>query len=176
IRPLLSFGIAGHAEADDVGGAFAAVDAAQAFAGRGARQARVPGVAADAALRRRAGSGRVAQAHVAVVFGVVAVPAPFGDVAVHVVKAPRVGLFLADGVGAVVGVLRKPGVVPQVVGVLAEVPARLRAGPAGVLPFRLGRQAVALAPLDCHELFRQVDLVIARQAVGLAVLVSEANP
>src|SRR5262249_50004128 len=54
----------------------------------------------------------------------------------------------ADGVRFVVGVVRRPGVIAQLLRVVAERVRRRRAGAAGPLPLGLGRQAVGLAGLD----------------------------
>src|SRR5688500_1572491 len=89
--------VAGDAEADDVRRAFRAVGQAerQAHAAAGLRGGRVPGAAAVDAELAVARAGRVALGHHLVIALVVAVPAPFRDVAVHVEQAERVGLLRA---------------------------------------------------------------------------------
>src|SRR5262249_5722570 len=88
---------------------------------------------------------------------------PFPDVAEHVVQAITVGLEAADRRGAHLAILavvhgpagelipgRAVGDVGELAGtrrVLAPIARRRHAGPRGVLPFRLGRQAVAFAGL-----------------------------
>src|SRR5262249_4714542 len=77
----------------------------------------------------------------------VVIEAPLGDVAVHVVQAPWVGLLLADLVRQVVGVPGEPRVVAEFARVVAEAVGSGGAGAAGPLPLRLRRQAVGLAGL-----------------------------
>jgi integrase len=84
----------------------------------------------------------------AVVFRVVMVQTPLGDVAGHVVQAPAVGSFLADRVGLLVGVVGEPGVLAQLADVIAPIKRGSAAGPAGVFPLGLGGQPVRLAGLE----------------------------
>src|SRR5262249_57879235 len=87
----------------------------------------------------------------AVVVLVVIIRAPLGDVAVHVVQSPGVGLEGADLRGlAQVGALFRSAIGELAVEVrlscrerLAGVVGRRGAGAAGVFPFCLGRQTVA---------------------------------
>src|SRR5437016_1194566 len=73
---------------------------------------------------------------------VVMIETPFGDVAVHVVKAPGVGLLLAHGMGLAVRIVREPGVVRKLTRIVAERKSRFGSGAAGVFPLRFGRQTV----------------------------------
>ena len=71
---------------------------------------------------------------------------PFGDVAVHVVQAPRIRLLLADRVVLVFAfdgtVAQMPGIVVDLGRIIAERKGGLGSGAAGVFPLRLRRQAV----------------------------------
>src|SRR5207253_2331361 len=97
------------------------------------------------ACRAGAGSDRVDDlAALLVIIGFVMVPAPFGDVAVHVKQAERIGLFRADRMRLAAGVTGVPGViVDEGFLVVAEGPVGAGAAAAGVFPFGLGRQPVA---------------------------------
>jgi hypothetical protein len=97
------------------------------------------------------------------------VVAPLGDVAVHVVEAPRVRLLRADRMGLLVGVVREPGVFPLAAGV-AERVVRRRSRTAGVLPFRLGRQPIAVLR---EVALRRVLVVAGLEALGLRPHVAE---
>src|SRR5262249_37853394 len=130
--------VAGHAQADDGQNAVSSAEGLPRRAAR-LRLKTVPAAAAVDARRPLAGAARVAGRRLLIVPRVVAVPAPLGDVAVHVVKAPGVGLATADRVGVVARVAGVPGVGVQLLDVVDAGPARRGAGPAGVLPFRLGR-------------------------------------
>ena len=76
----------------------------------------------------------------------VVVEAPLGDVAVHVVKPPGVGLLLADRL-RLLGVLDVPGVLAELAPGRRRRIGGLGAGAAGVFPLGLGRQAIDLARL-----------------------------
>src|SRR5262249_10989284 len=158
-------GVAGDAEADTGQGAVTHSQGGPVGRAR-LRGVVVPGTAAVDALLALARAGRVVHDRVLVIARVEAVPAPSGHVAVHVVQAPRVGLLLADGVSPAARVARVPGVFVELLGVVAERPARLGAGAAGVLPLRLGRQPVAGAAE--HRDGRFLDVVVGRQPVLLA--------
>src|SRR5262245_43005272 len=74
----------------------------------------------------------------ALVIRVPGVLTPLPDVAVQVVQAPGVRLLAADRRIFPLRVALEPGVILQVGRVVAERIARVRAGAASVLPFRLG--------------------------------------
>lgn len=74
----------------------------------------------------------------AVDLGVVEVPAPFPGVAQYIGQAPRVGRLRPDVVYPLAGVAAVPGDVVE-----RAVARTARAGPAGVLPLRIGGQAEA---------------------------------
>src|SRR5262249_11885983 len=110
-----------------------------------------PGAATLDAVLAAVGAGRVR--HVAVGGLAVPVGTPLPDVAVHVAPPPPAGPNRADG-------RRRPAVTPLLAAVVdvgavvvrllggkgrAERKRSRRAGATGVLPLRLGRQAVALA-------------------------------
>ncbi len=94
----------------------------------------------DRAERRLVGGERL------VGVGDVVIEAPLGDVAVHVVQAPGIGLLLADLLG-LLGVVDVPGVLAELLGVVAPGVGGLGAGAAGVFPLGLGGQAIDLAGL-----------------------------
>jgi hypothetical protein len=75
----------------------------------------------------------------------VPVATPFHHVSVHVVQTESVRLLLTDWMRIflprVLGVLFKPRILRQVRLGVAKTVTRRRAGPAGVLPLRLGRQS-----------------------------------
>jgi len=82
----------------------------------------------------------------AVDVGIVDVPAPFPRVAQHVVQTPGVGLLTADLMNPLLRIAAVPGDV-----VKKSVARSGRPGAAGMLPFRFGRQPVAVrgcVPLD----------------------------
>ena len=79
-----------------------------------------------------------------VIVRVVDILAPLGHVAVHVEEAPRIGLLLADGMRLLGGVVGEPGEVAELPRFVAERVVGIGPGPAGVFPFRLGRQPVAV--------------------------------
>jgi len=60
------------------------------------------------------------------------------------VEPPGVGLLAADGLRLTGGIGREPGVLAQLFLVVAERPPSGRAGPAGILPFRLCQETVAV--------------------------------
>ena len=62
----------------------------------------------------------------------------------HVEQAPRVRLLLADGVGLLQGVVGEPGEIAELPRFVAKGIVAVGPGPAGVLPFRFGRQPVAV--------------------------------
>src|SRR6185436_4173384 len=77
----------------------------------------------------------------------VPVGAPFAEIAVEIVEAPGVGLFLSDGVSGIAGVFNEPRVVAERSGFVADIPPRLGAGAAGVFPLSLGWQRKSTAGL-----------------------------
>src|SRR4030095_10017358 len=70
---------------------------------------------------------------------------PFRDVAVHVEQSPRIRLLRAADVWLLTSVVPEPRVVAHGRWIVAERVGRRRAGPRGVFPFGLGRQAVLLS-------------------------------
>ena len=90
-----------------------------------------------------------------VVVGDKLVKHPFGHVAVHVVQAPRIGFLLSDLGVAVFAVVEIPGVVFQVIRIVAERIGGRGPGPAGVLPFCFSGEpivttGVGTEPLAIH--------------------------
>src|SRR5437867_4013262 len=75
-----------------------------------------------------------------VIVHLVEVVAPFPHVAGHVVEAPRIRLLLTDWPGMSARVLVEPRVVAQLRRTVSEEICGRGAGPAGILPFGLGRQ------------------------------------
>src|SRR5208283_2702727 len=75
----------------------------------------------------------------AFIAGVPGIRAPFPDIAVHVVQAPGVRFLLADRGILALGVALEPGVVLQVIGLVAERPGSDGSRPAGIFPFCLRR-------------------------------------
>src|SRR5205823_5933717 len=134
------------AEADGV----AAVVAVLAGAGRRAAVVGdvVPRAAADDVLFGALVHPGAAVGGGALVVGVPAVRRPLPDVAVHVVQAPRVRLLGADRRVVALGVALEPAVVADAGGAAAERVGRGGAGPAGVLPLGLRRQADHLVIFD----------------------------
>src|SRR5262249_11037337 len=92
------------------------------------------------------GAGRVRVVRSGIVIVVVPILAPFPDVALHVVKTEGVRSLLAARVGPTLGIPLEPGELAQARLVVAEAETLRAPRAAGILPLRLGRQAVALAP------------------------------
>src|SRR5437867_3655391 len=84
--------------------------------------------------------------------GDVLIEAPFGNVAVHVIKPPWVRLLAADFLVFEITVCLVPGVFPQLRWIVAEGICGSRACPAGIFPFRFGRQAIELPRLRAEPL------------------------
>jgi len=113
-----------------------------------------PGAAAQHAVAARRGALGVQALVLGVVVGLVPVPAPFPDVAAHVVEAQGVGLALTDGLEAVAGgvlalgggVVLEPHEVFHLAALVDAGPLGAGAGASarGVFPFGLGGQAVAV--------------------------------
>src|SRR5882672_4833535 len=87
-----------------------------------------------------------------VIIRLILIQNPFHDVAAHVLETPGVGLFFANFLVLEITVLFVPGVVAQLAGVVAKKVGVGRACATGVLPFRLGGQAVELAGLGAQPL------------------------
>src|SRR5262249_62216860 len=85
--------------------------------------------------------------------------APYPDVAVHVVEAERARIPPPHRAGDRLGIGLDPGIMVEPGGIVAEAPAALAAGAAGILPLRLGRQAV-LHPFPLREPFAEGDRVV----------------
>ena len=75
----------------------------------------------------------------------VLVERPLGDVAVHIVQAPRVRLLRADGMRLAVAVASIQAYSSSLRGVVAERVGGRRAGAGRVFPFGFGRQAIVVA-------------------------------
>src|SRR5205807_1225654 len=120
---------------------------AERGAGGGAAVAHVvvPAAAAQDAGGAASGTGRVGFRAFLVIVGGVPVGRPLEGVAMHVVEAPGIGLLLADRVRLESGVPSEPGVLNQVLVVVAEAELALCAGPAAVFPLGFRGQGVLLA-------------------------------
>src|SRR5262249_5777992 len=101
---------------------------------------------------------RVLSRTVFVILLVVSVLAPLGHVAVHVEQAPGIGPLLADGMRFLAGVIGEPGKIAELARLVPERIVGTGPGAAGVFPFRLCRQAVAVS----REIALGVVLVITR--------------
>src|ERR1041385_9197010 len=77
--------------------------------------------------------------------GVVTVERPFSDVAVHVVKAPRVWLLASNLLVFVIAAALEPCVFPELLILVAEGIAIGRSGATRIFPLRLGREPVVMA-------------------------------
>src|SRR5512132_2359223 len=97
-------------------------------------------------------SFRIIARTVLVVVFLVPVPAPFPHVAVHVVKAEGIRSFLPDRVGVVARVPFAPGILAQLLEIVAERLLGRAAGTASVFPLRFGRQPVAVTAENGHLL------------------------
>src|SRR5262249_40970302 len=157
--------ISGHAEANDVQHV---VHETQRHARRrtGLPGRRTPAAAAVHTLDALAGAGRIFRVGLAVILGVIVVPAVLRHVAQHVAQSPGIGLLLAYRMRRSTRVLGEPGVLAQIGGAVALWPLCRATGPTGVFPFRLGRQPIARAARHGHLL--AIDAVIGLQAVALA--------
>ena len=111
-----------------------------------------------------------------VVIGIVLIEAPFGDVAVHVVEAPGVGLFLADFLILQIAVVAEPRVFAEFRGVITEGVSGGRSGAAGVFPLGFGRQAIEVAGLCAEPLAIFVGGMLRHADGGIAIFAhSEAH-
>src|SRR5688572_27192991 len=72
----------------------------------------------------------------------IAIDAPLGDTAVHIIKAPVIWFLRRDGVKAAGGVIAVP---PHLIEPTIPGKRRHRSGPTGEFPFRLGRKPVRAA-------------------------------
>src|ERR1700724_926681 len=100
------------AEADGVAGEASVGEArvlAESVGGAQGIGAGVPGAAAEYVLLAVDGSMRIGGRAGGVIARVIDVIAPLGHVAVHVEQPPAVGLFLADGVCLLPGIVGAPG-------------------------------------------------------------------
>src|SRR5262249_36515587 len=119
----------------------------------------VAGVPGPAPTRLAVGVG-------ALVAGPPGVGAPLPDVAMHVVQAPGVGLLAAHRRVVAGGVALEPSAGAPRLPVVAETVVAGRPGPAGILPFRLRRQADHLLVADQLPL-AQLDRHLGAEVVGL---------
>jgi hypothetical protein len=94
---------------------------------------------------------------------------PFQDIAVHVVKPEAVGLFFANRIELIFGILFIPTGPIQILFLITRIATCAGTGPAGKLPFRLGRQpqpgpcGIALRILQAyphHRLSRLIELTV----------------
>ncbi len=95
---------------------------------------------------------RIIDRRLTIISVVVPVAAPFPNVSVQVVQAPRIGLFLANRMSPAARVAIKPGIVLKPGRVITECVACLTPCAAGVLPFRLGGQPISGASLVRHRI------------------------
>src|SRR5207302_789 len=102
----------------------------------------------------------------------VPVVAPLPDVAVHVEEVPAVGRFLTYRLGLALRMRLEPGVVRQLGFAIAETILAGSAGAAGIFPFGLGGQPIAVGLEVALPGFQ----IVARcQAIQLGALVAEAD-
>ena len=104
------------------------------------------------------------------------IPAPLPDVAMHVEQAKLIASLPTNRVGSVLPEFpSNQAILSQARLIIAERIPRLRPRPAGVFPFRLGRQAIARpGPVrDPHVL--TVDFIKRLQALQLAQSVAELS-
>ena len=76
---------------------------------------------------------------------IVPIPAPLLDITTHIVEPPGIRGFLADRLHLVIGVSCKPGVAVQCCRIIAKKPSGRCPRTAGVFPFGLSRQAIAIS-------------------------------
>src|SRR5262249_1708910 len=117
----------------------------------------IPGTAADGMGVRLSGTvpgvdGDGLRGGFLVEIGIGWVEDPFGDVAVHIIKAPGIGLLLADLLIFEIAVLLVPGVIAQLLVVFAEEVGSGCAGAAGVFPFGFRGQAIKFTGLGAEPL------------------------
>ena len=84
--------------------------------------------------------------------GLVGVDGPFGDVAMHVIEAPGVGLFEAHFLVGEVAVVDEPGILRELRDIVAEGVGGGGSGAAGVFPFCFGGEAVEVSRLGGEPL------------------------
>ena len=101
------------------------------------------------------------------------IPAPFPDVAVHVVEAKGVGLLLADGVGHSTAITPHPSKLAQM-GVVAEWEVVGISRAAGIFPLRLGRKPISGSTQNRH-LVHTGDAIERRELLALAELIAERD-
>src|SRR5262249_12839681 len=100
----------------------------------------------------------------------VLVEAPLRHVAVHVVKLPRIWLLGSNLVILEVAVLLVPGVLIQLIGIVAKRIGRGGAGATGVFPLGFGGQAMELARFRAEPLAILVRRVLGHADGGVTVL------
>src|SRR5690606_32878473 len=76
--------------------------------------------------------------------GEVAVQGPFGHVAMHIVKSPRVGFFCAYFLVSPIAVFKIPSILSQYCRVVSKRIGGGGAGPAGIFPLCLSRQPIKI--------------------------------
>src|SRR5262249_31361953 len=80
-----------------------------------------------------------------IVVAFIAVLHPFPNIAVHIVEAESIGLFLANGMWLAAGVRVAPGIFAERRYIVSERIACRGSRPCRVLPFGLGQQPIGLA-------------------------------
>ena len=127
----------------------------------------LPRAAAQDAFRAAFRAARILPA-----FGIlrVEIVAPFCHVAVHVVQPERVGLLLADRLRGVVGVVARPRMGGELLFIAVEIQLARGACAAGVLPFGLRRQTIAVGG---EIAFPRAGRVARRQAFRLGAEIAE---
>ena len=76
---------------------------------------------------------------------IVPIPAPLPDIATHIVEPPGIRGFLAGRLHFVIGVSCMPGVAVQCCRIITKKPSGRCPRTAGVFPFGLSRQAIAIS-------------------------------
>src|SRR6516162_6480728 len=69
---------------------------------------------------------------------------PLGHVAVHIVKAPGIGLLFADGMSFLVGIVSEPSEFNQLARIAPKRVIRVGSGATCIFPLGLGRQSIAV--------------------------------
>src|SRR4029077_19517879 len=102
-----------------------------------------------------------------IVIFIVPIPAPLPDIPMHIVKPPGVGPFPPHRLGPTFWSRMVPRVLPQHGRIIPERVTRLGPRPAGILPLRLRRQAIALSTAH-HHLVPMRDDVVGSEPLLLA--------
>src|SRR5262249_49525732 len=132
-----------------------------------------PAPAPDHPVRGRSWPRRIDGRRPLVITGIVPIPTPLPDVAVHVVQAKGVRLLLPDRVRLTARVGRIPCILAQCVLVIAEGKPRRGPRPAGIFPLRLGGETIAVAASDGDRI--ALDAIVRFPDFPLAQLVAEPD-